>query len=311
MEKLIITVAPTGSVTIPTQTPYLPITPEDIAKETVRAAEAGAAIVHIHARDPQDGKPTTDLEVFKDIITRIKERSDIIICLTTGGAPGMDVEERLAVVTAFKPELASFNMGSVCVRGAPIAERYKDEDYKYTWEKTYLVSLNDLIQRTTWTSLARYLQVMNENETKNECGVYDVSHIYNISYFNKKGMIKPPLWMNFVFGTSMSIGASPEEVIFMKSIADREFGAGSYQWGAICAGRAAQFRVATLAIMMGGHVRVGFEDNIFLEKGVLAKSNAELVEKIVKIAKDIGREIATPDEARNILKLKGGDKVNF
>ena len=310
MEKLIITCAVTGSLTAPTQTPYLPITPEQIADEAVTASEAGAVMVHIHARDPKDGKPTSDLEVFRDIITRIKQRSNVVIGLTTGGGAGMTPEERIKVVPEFKPELASFNMGPICFSLRPIIRRYRDEDYKYPWEKNYLMSFDDAIQHNTFASLDIFLKTMNENETKNECECYDISHIYNISYYFREGVIKPPIWMQFVTGALGSIGSSPEDVMHMKHTADRLLGSENYQWSIIGAGLVG-FHTATLAMMMGGHVRVGFEDNIFLEKGVLAKSNAELVEKVVRIARELGREIATPDEARSILKLKGKDKVNF
>jgi len=310
VQKLIITCAPTGSLTIPTQTPYLPITPEQIADEAVRAAEAGAAMVHIHARDPKDGRPTSDLEIFREIITRIKQRSDVIIGLTTGGAAGMTPEERIKVVPTFRPEIASFNMGPICFSLRAVLERYKDEDYKYPWEKSYLQMLEDFIQKNTFVDLDIFLRIMNENETKSECECYDVSHIYNVSYYYARGMIKPPVWMQFVTGALGSIGSSPEDIMYMKCTADRLLGSGNYQWSVIGAGPAG-FRTATLAILMGGHVRIGFEDNIFLEKGVLAKSNAELVEKVVRIARELGREIATPDEARSILGLKGKDRVNF
>lgn len=310
MEKLIITCAVTGSLTVPTQTPYLPITPEQIADEAVRAAEAGAAMVHIHARDPKDGKPTSDLDTFRDIITRIKERSNVAIGLTTGGGVGMTVEERIKVVPAFKPELASYNMGPISFSARPILDRIKDEDYKYPWEKSYLEELEGFPQINTFASLNTYLRTMDENGTKSECEAYDISHIYNVSYFFRTGKLKPPIWMQFVTGALGSIGASPEDIVFMKNTADKLLGPQNHQWSVIGVGPA-EFPVATLAIIMGGHVRVGFEDNFFLKRDVLAKSNAELVEKIVRIAKELDREIATPDEARSILKLKGKDKVNF
>lgn len=310
MEKLIITCAPTGSLTVPTQTPYLPVTPEQIADEAVKAAEAGAAMVHIHARDPKDGKPTSDLETFRSILTKIKARSNVVIGTTTGGGVGMTPEERLKVVPAFKPELASYNMGPICLSARPILDRYTDEDYKYSWEKSYLEQLEGFPQINTFASLNIFLRTMDENGTKSECEAYDVSHIYNVSYLFRTGKLKPPVWMQFVTGALGSIGASPEDIMFMKNTADRLLGPENYQWSVIGVGPA-EFRAATLAIIMGGHVRVGFEDNVYVEKGVLAKSNAQLVEKVVRIAKELGREIATPEEARSVLKLKGKDKVNF
>jgi uncharacterized protein (DUF849 family) len=310
MEKLIVTCAPTGSLTVPTQTPYLPITPQQIAAEAVRATEAGAAVVHIHARDRKDGRPTSDLEIFRDIITKIKRRSDVVIGLTTGGAGGMIPEERIKVVPTFKPELASFNMGPVCISLSGVTKRYRDEDYKYPWEKDYLQMLEGFIQQNTFSSLGTFLRVMNENETKNECECYDVSHIYNIYYFFEQGMIKPPIWIQFVTGVQGSIGSFPEDIVHMKHTADRLLDPDNYQWSIIGAGLN-YLQTATLAIALGGHVRVGMEDNIFLERGRLAKSNAELVDKIVRIAKEFGREIATPEEARQVLGLKGKDKVNY
>jgi len=311
MEKLIITAAIVGGITLPTQTEYLPITPQQIADEAVKAAEVGAACVHVHARNPKDGSPTTDLEIYKSIITRIKERSNIVIGITTGGGAGFDTKERLKVVPAFKPELASCNMGSVSLSARPIAERYKDKDYKYLWEKSYLQMMDDFVLKNTFTDLETFMRTMKENNTKPEHEAYDVSHIYNTSYFFRKGLIDTPLWIQFVTGALGSIGASPEDIVHMKHTADRLIGPNNFQWSVIGTGYPAAFRIAALSIMMGGHVRVGLEDNIFLRRGVLAKSNAEIVEKVVRIAEELDREIATPDEARAILRLKGMDKVNF
>jgi uncharacterized protein (DUF849 family) len=311
MEKLIITAAVVGGITLPTQTQYLPITPQQIADEAVKAAEAGAACVHVHARNPKDGSPTTDLEIYKEIITRIKDRSNVVIGITTGGGAGFSTEQRLKVVPAFKPELASCNMGSVSLSARSIAQRYKDEDYKYPWEKSYLQMLDDFVLKNTFTDLDIFMQTMRENHTKPEHEAYDVSHIYNTGYFFRKGLIDTPVWIQFVTGALGSIGALPEDILHMKHTADRLIGPDNYQWSVIGTGYPVAVRVATLAMMMGGHVRVGLEDNIFLRKGVLAKSNAEIVEKVVRIAGELDREIATPDEARAILKLKGIDKVNF
>ena len=311
MEKLIITAALTGAVTMPVQTPYLPLSPEEVANEAIRAAEAGAASVHIHARSPKDGSPSAELEVFREIITRIKERTNVVICITTGGSLTATREERIRVVPAFKPELASFNMGSMNFSIHPIAERYEDKDYKYPWEKGFVEMTKDVIFRNTFADLEYFLQTLLDNDTKPECEAYDVGHLYNINYLVKKGLIKPPLWMQFVTGILGGIGAALEDIMYMKHTADRLFGAQNYDWSVIAAGYPDEFKAATLAIMMGGHVRVGLEDNIFVKKGVLAKSNAELVEKVVRIAREFDREIATPDEVRAYLGLKGKDKVNF
>jgi uncharacterized protein (DUF849 family) len=310
MEKLIVTAALTGNVTIPTQTSYLPTTPEQIADEAVRAAEAGAASIHIHARDLQ-AKPTNDTEVYRDIARRIKSKCNAIVCTSTGGLAGTTAEQRVAVVPALQPEIATCNMGSINLTVHPIAERYKDEDYKYPWEKEFILSTRDFVFRNTFGDLEVYLPTMSQHNTKAELEVYDVGHIYNIAYFVKKGFIKPPLWIQFVTGILGGIASTPEDILHLRQTADRVLGADNYKWSVIGMGFPAEFNMVTLGIIMGGNVRVGMEDNIFISKGVLTKSNAELVEKAVRIAGELGREIATPDEARAILGLKGRDKVNF
>jgi len=311
MEKLIITAALTGNITLPTQTPYLPLTPQQIIEEAVRAANAGAASVHIHGRDPKTGKPTTDPEVYKEIATGIKQRSNVIVCVTTGGTAYMNAAERVQVVPALKPELATFNMGSINFSIHPIAERYKDEDYKFPWEKEFALNTKDFIFRNTFGDIEHFCQTMKENDTKAEHEVYDAGHLYNVNFFVRKNIIKFPIWLQFVTGILGGIGSALEDVMYMKHTADRLFGTGNYKWSVIGAGYPAEFNLATLGIIMGGHARVGFEDNIFIERGVLAKSNAELVEKVVRIARELDREIATPDEARKILGLKGMDKVDY
>jgi len=311
MEKLIITAALTGNITLPTQTPYLPLTPQQIIDDAVRAANAGAASVHIHGRDPKTARPTTDPAVYREIATGIKARSNVIVCITTGGTAYMAPEERAQVVPALKPELATFNMGTINFSIHPIADRYKDEDYKFPWEKEFAVSTKDFIFRNTFGDIEKLMQMMKENNTKPEFELYDVGHIYNLNFLVRRGIIKFPVWLQFVTGILGGIGANVDEVVHMKQTADRLLGADNYVWSVIGAGYPAEFNLATLGIMMGGHARVGFEDNIFIEKGVLAKSNAELVEKLVRIAQELGREIATPDEARKILGLKGKDKVDY
>ena len=311
MEKLIITAALTGNITLPTQTPHLPLTPQQIIEEAVRAANAGAASVHIHGRDPKTGKPTTDPEVYREIATGIKQRSNVIVCITTGGTAYMAAAERVQVVPALKPELATFNVGSINFSIHPIVDRYKDEDYKYPWEKEFALSTKEFIFRNTFADMEHFCQTMKENDTKPEHEAYDVGNLYNINYLIRKKMVNFPIWVQFVTGILGGIGSALEDVMHMKHTADRLFGTENYKWSVIGAGYPAEFHLATLGIMMGGHARVGFEDNIFIEKGVLAKSNAELVEKVVRIAGELGREIATPDEARKILSLKGKDKVNY
>jgi 3,5-dioxohexanoate:acetyl-CoA acetone transferase len=311
MEKLIITAALTGNITLPTQTPYLPLTPQQIIEDAVRAADAGAASVHIHGRDPKTARPTTEPEVYKEIAAGIKARSNVIVCVTTGGTAYMTPEERAQVVPALKPELATFNMGTINFSIHPIADRYKDEDYKFPWEKEFAVSTKDFIFRNTFGDIEKLMQMMKENNTKPEFELYDVGHLYNLNFLVRRSIIKFPVWLQFVTGILGGIGANVDEVVHMKQTADRLLGADNYVWSVIGAGYPAEFNLATLGIMMGGHARVGFEDNIFIEKGVLAKSNAELVEKVVRIARELGREIATPDEARKILGLKGMNKVNY
>jgi uncharacterized protein (DUF849 family) len=311
MEKLIITAAITGNITLPVQTPHLPLTPQQIIDDAVRAANAGAASVHIHGRDPKTARPTTEPAVYKEIASGIKARSNVIVCVTTGGTADMTPAQRAQVVPALKPELATFNMGSINFSIHPIADRYKDEDYKYPWEKEFAAGTKDFIFRNTFGDIEKLIQIMQENNTKSEFEVYDVGHLYNINFLVRRKVIKFPIWLQFVTGILGGIGANVEEVVHMKQTADRLFGSENYVWSVIGAGYPAEFNLATLAIMMGGHARVGMEDNIFVEKGVLCKSNADLVEKVVRIAKELGREIATPDEARKILGLKGKDKVNY
>jgi len=311
MEKLIITAALTGNITLPTQTPYLPLTPQQIIDDAVRAASAGAASVHIHGRDPKTARPTTDPAVYREIAAGIKARSNVIVCVTTGGTAYMTPEERAQVVPALKPELATFNMGTINFSIHPIADRYKDEDYKYPWEKEFAIGTKDFIFRNTFGDIEKLMQMMKENNTKPEFELYDVGHLYNLNFLVRRNIIKFPVWLQFVTGILGGIGANVDEVVHMKQTADRLLGADNYVWSVIGAGYPAEFNLATLGIMMGGHARVGFEDNIFIEKGVLAKSNAELVEKLVRIARELGREIATPDEARKMLGLKGKDKVNY
>jgi uncharacterized protein (DUF849 family) len=311
MEKLIITAALTGNITLPTQTPYLPLTPQQIIDDAVRAADAGAASVHIHGRDPKSARPTTEPAVYREIAAGIKARSNVIVCITTGGTAYMTPEERAQIVPALKPELATFNMGTINFSIHPIADRFKDEDYKYPWEKEFAIGTKDFIFRNTFGDIEKLMQMMKENNTKPEFELYDVGHLYNLNFLVRRNIINFPVWLQFVTGILGGIGANVDEVVHMKQTADRLLGADNYIWSVIGAGYPAEFNLATLGIMMGGHARVGFEDNIFIEKGVLAKSNAELVEKVVRIARELGREIATPDEARKILGLKGKDKVNY
>jgi len=311
MDKLIITAALTGNITLPTQTQYLPISPQQIADEAVKCAEAGAASIHVHARDPKTGQPSTDPVVYKEIATLIKKRTDAIFVPTTGGTATMTPQDRLRLVPALKPEMATCNLGSINFSIHPVADRYKDNEWKYTWEKDFAASTKDFIFRNTFGDIEVFYRTMTENGTKPEFEAYDIGHLYNISYFLKKGIIKAPVWIQFVTGILGGIGSDLENIMFMKSTADKLIGPENYKFSVIGAGYPAEFFVDTLSIMIGGMARVGLEDNIFIAKGTLAKGSWELVEKVVRIAKELGRDIATPAEARQILGLKGKDKTDF
>jgi uncharacterized protein (DUF849 family) len=311
MDKLIVTAALTGNITLPTQTPFLPMTPEQITEDAVKCVEAGACSIHVHARDPQTGKPTTDPAVYRQIATLIKARTKAIFVPTTGGTMTMTPAERLRLVPDLKPEMATCNLGSINFSIHPIADRYKDQEWKQGWEKEFAASTKDFIFRNTFGDIETFYRTMTENGTKPEFEAYDIGHLYNIAFFLRKGIIKPPVWIQFVTGILGGIGSDLENILFMKQTADRLIGSANYKYSVIGAGYPAEFNVDCLSIMLGGMVRVGIEDNIFISKGVLAKGSWELVEKVVRLAKELGREIATPEEARQILGLKGLDKVNF
>lgn len=308
MEKLIITAAISGSATVPSLTPYLPLTPREIADSAIAAAEAGAAIVHIHARRPEDGFPSADPEHFREILTRIKEKSDVVICITTGGSVLMTVQERAAVVPLFKPEMCSFNMGSINFALHTALKSIKE--FKYPWEKQYLEMSKGFIFKNTFEDFDYLCQVTSENHTKPELEIYDVGHLYNLDHIVSEGKMKPPFHLQFVMGVLGAIRGTPEDLTYLVTKATVLFGKENFTWSVIGVG-AAEINLSTMAIHMGGHVRVGLEDNIFLKRGVLAKSNAELVEKVVTLADMLHRDVATPDDARNILGLKGRDKVNY
>lgn len=308
-DKVILTAAVTGAIHTPTMSPYLPITSEQIADDAVKAAEAGAAIVHIHVRDPQTGKPTPDIELFRTVLTSIKKRSDVIINTTTGGGMGMTPQERLKVVPAFKPELASFNMGSMNFSTYPLLQKYKT--WKYDWEKPAIEATKDYIFRNTFASMEEFCKAMKENDTKPELECYDAGHIYNANKLIMDGLLTPPVHIQFVLGILGGIGPAVEDLVTMKTTADRVIGPENYTWSAAGPGRF-QFGCGITASRMGGHVRVGLEDNVYLKKGVLAKSSGEQVARIRELIFEItGRESATPDEARAMLHLKGRDKVAY
>jgi uncharacterized protein (DUF849 family) len=308
MEKLIITAAITGAATVPSLSPYLPLTPKQIADSAIDAAEAGAAIVHVHARRPEDGFPSSDPNHFREIITRIKESSDVIICITTGGSVLMTVEERAAPVALFKPEMCSFNMGSINFALHTPLKHLKE--LKYPWEKEYLEKSKDFIFKNTFKDFEYLCKITQENQTKPELEIYDVGHLYNLDYLVTEGMMSPPLYLQFVMGVLGGIRGTAEDLSYLYTRAQVLFGGENFTWSVIGVG-AAEINLSTMAIHMGGNVRVGLEDNVYIKKGTLAKSNAELVQKIVKLADILNREVATPDEARKILGLKGRDHVNF
>jgi uncharacterized protein (DUF849 family) len=287
--------------------PHLPITPAEIAEGAIGAAKAGAAIVHLHARMPADGRPTQDPEMFKQFLPKIKAATDVVINITTGGAPTMSVEERLQPALKLKPEVASLNMGSMNFGLYEMIPRYKE--WKHEWELPYLAGSDERIFKNTFKDIAFILQSCSGNDTRFEIECYDIGHLYTASHFLDRGLVKPPLFIQSVFGIRGGIGPHPEDVLHMKRTADRLFG-DQYQWSVLGGGRN-QMYIATQSAVMGGNVRVGLEDSLWIGKGQLAKSNAEQVSKIRRILEELGLQVATPDEARQILKLKGKTNVNF
>ena len=300
--KRIINCAITGSIHTPTMSPYLPITPSEIAKSALEAAEAGAASVHIHARNPENGMPSPDLELYREIIDKIRAKNkDVIICVTTGGGAGMTVEQRAAVIPEFKPELASMNCGSINWGLFPALDRFKD--FKYPWEPKMLAMTKNFIFENTFGAMETMCKIMDENETKPELEVYDAGHLSNIAFLLKSGVLKAPLYLQFVTGILGGINSSPYDLMNLHTTAERIFGKDNYQWSVIGAGRA-EYPLATMALVLGGNVRVGLEDSLNLSKGRLAKSNAEMVEKMVRIMRELDLEPATPKEAKEMIGIK-------
>ena len=305
--KVIITCAVTGAIHTPSMSPHLPITPEEIAEAAVGAAQAGAAIVHLHARKPEDGRPTQDPDVFRQFLPLIKDNAEVVINLTTGGAPTMTVEERLQPALKLKPEVASLNMGSMNFGLYEMLGRYKE--FKHDWEKPYLAESDDRIFKNTFKDIAHILRSCADNMTRFEIECYDIGHLYSAAHFLDRGLLKPPLFIQSVFGIRGGIGPHAEDVLHMKRTADRLFG-DAYLWSVLGAGRN-QMQVAALSAVMGGNVRVGLEDSLWIGRGQLARSNTEQVTKARRILEELGLAIATPDDARQMLKLKGGNNVNF
>jgi uncharacterized protein (DUF849 family) len=304
--KVIITAAITGGVHVPSQSPYLPITPDQIVDECVRAGEAGAAVAHIHVRDPETGRPIPSMELFRDVAERVKQRSDIVLCTTTGGAPGMSHEERVGVVRELSPELASCNMGSMNFSLAPLAQRLKD--FQHDWEQPFLEGTVDNIFANTFKSMGYFIETMNAQGTRPELEVYDVGMVNNAAFMINTGVLKRPVYIQFVLGILGGLPATVENLVMIHSQARLLLG--EFEWSVAAAGRF-QFPIGVAALAMGGNVRVGLEDNVYLNKGQLARSNAEQVAKMARIIRELSLEPATPDEARQILHLKGLAEVKF
>jgi uncharacterized protein (DUF849 family) len=307
-DKVIITCAVTGAIHTPTMSEALPITPDQIAEQAIGAAEAGAAILHLHARNAKDGRPTGDPAVFMQFLPRIKQSTDAVINITTGGSPTMAVEERLAGVMRLSPEMCSLNMGSMNFGLYPMVARYKS--WKHDWEEPYLTGTKETIFRNTFADIEKISKLMGEGHgTKFEHECYDVGHLYNLAHGVDRGWFKPPIFLQLIFGILGGIGADMDNLMFMKRTADKLFG-DDYAWSVLGAGRH-QMPFATQAVMMGGNVRVGLEDSLYIGRGKLAKSNAEQVAKARRLIEELGHEVATPEEARAILGLKGADRTKF
>jgi uncharacterized protein (DUF849 family) len=308
MAKVIITCAVTGAIHTPSMSEYLPITPQEIAAQSIAAAEAGASIIHLHARDPVDGRPTPDPAVFMQFLPVIKQSTDAVINITTGGGLGMTVDERLAAPLLAKPEMCSLNMGSMNFNIAGSASRITH--WKHAWEKPYLEGTTNYIFRNTFQDIEQIVERLGKTHgTRFEFECYDVGHLYNLAHMLDRKVVEPPLFTQTIFGILGGIGAEPRNLLFMKETADRLFGK-DYVWSVLAAGRH-QMPFTTMAGMLGGNVRVGLEDSLYLGKGQMAKTNADQVRKIRRILEELSFEIATPDEARKMLQLKGADKTNF
>ena len=305
--KVIITCAVTGSIHTPSMSPHLPVTADEIATAAIGAAEAGAAVVHLHARNPADGRPDQSPEAFAPFLQVIKQRSNVVINITTGGAPNMPIEQRVKPAQHFKPEVASLNMGTMNFGLFPMLARQKE--FKHDWERPYLEGSHSGFFKNTFTDIEYILTTCAENGTRFEIECYDIGHLYTLAHFADRGVVKPPFFVQSVFGILGGIAGHPEDVIHMKRTADRLFG-NNYHWSVLGAG-SNQMRIAAQAASMGGNVRVGLEDSLWAGKGRLATSNAEQVKIVRQILEGLGLEIATPQEAREILELKGGDQVGF
>ena len=305
--KIIITCAPTGAIHTPSMSPYLPVTPDEIAAAAIAAAEAGATVRHVHARDPVDGRPTQDPDVFRQFLPRIKASTDAVITIPTGGNPSMTIDERLQPALQLQPEVASLNMGSMNFGLYPMLKRFTE--FKYSWEREHLENSRDLVFRNSFADIERILTTCGETGPRFEFECYDISRLYNLAHFLDRGMVKPPLFVQSVFGILGGIGTHPEDLSHMRRTADRLFGE-DYQWSILGAG-SSQIRLASLGAAMGSNVRVGLEDSLWGGPGKLAESSAEQVLKIREVLSGLSLEVATPDDARRMLGLKGGDQGAF
>jgi len=306
MNKRIITAALTGAIHTPSMSPYLPVTPKQIIEDAVRSYEAGAAIVHIHVRDPETGLPNADQNIYREIAENVRKQCNVVMCFTTGGKLGEPVENRVRVASNLKPELTSLNAGSLNFALFHIKNQIKE--FKYDWEEAYLDLTEDFIFPNTFKTMRQYLEIIYTNEAKPEFEIYDMGMINNLAFMLQKGIAKQPVYLQFVMGILGGIPATLEHLIYLVETARKQIG--DFQFSVCAAGRA-QIPMCTGSLLMGGHARVGLEDSLYLEKGVLAKSSAEQVAKIIRIGREIGIEPATPDEARKILRLKGIGAVNF
>ncbi|MEA2839054.1 MAG: hypothetical protein QOF41_384 [Methylobacteriaceae bacterium] len=305
--KVVITCAVTGAIHTPSMSPHLPVTPDEIIADSLAAAEAGAAILHLHARNPENGRPDQTPEAFARFLPRIKQQTNAVVNITSGGSPFMKVEERVKPAEVFKPEVASLNMGSINFALFHLLDRYKE--FKHSWEPEFLESTRDLVFRNSFKDIEYILKTCSGNNTRFEFECYDIAHLYNLKHFLDRGLVKPPLFVQSVFGILGGIGTHPEDVMQMKRTADRLFG-DQYRWSVLGAG-SAQMRIAAMSAAMGGNVRVGLEDSLWAGPGRLATSNAEQVRIARSIIEGLGLAIASPDEARDILELKGADQVAF
>ena len=307
-KPVIITCAVTGGIHTPSMSPHLPVTPQEIAEGAIGAAEAGASIIHLHARDPENGKPDPRPETFMQFLPVIKQASDAVVNISTGGGLGMTIDERLAAATNASPEMASLNMGSINFGLFPLLEKYKD--FKHDWEKPFLEMTQDFIFPNTFASIEYVLENLGEKHgTKFEFECYDLGHLYNLAYFVDKGLVRPPFFIQLIFGIMGGMGADIDNLVHAHRTAQKLFG-DQYEWSVLAAGRH-QMAFATQAAIMGGNLRVGLEDSLYIGPGELAKSNADQVRKIRSIVENLGLSVATPDEARERLALKGGDRVKF